>query len=281
VSPPRHQRSSHPFDYDSGRRQRPMASFAPVSTPVPTPVSQTIGREASGNPAARVRQQHMETLRQYSSMAVERARDPWLAADTEAAMRANLLANDLHDEQPAYATQQAQNSHTSRSMRSASRHGEQYHAGRERYLAGPTSSALEAFDEALNEPTRNPRSSERVFQASSSAPSPQNVDVISARSDSPGPPPLERSSSPMHPHDLYELDLAAKAQEAEAEAKRPKPMKNEMYCRKCRRHFQNNYRLLMHMQDSVIHPYYCRSCTVDWPTFGELHLVRPFQFDYA
>jgi hypothetical protein len=56
-------------------------------------------------------------------------------------------------------------------------------------------------------------------------------------------------------------------------SKRLVPLEGQQYCQKCRRHFQNTWRMQKHLADSRIHPYYCQVCTVDYSSFRELYMV--------
>lgn len=98
---------------------------------------------------------------------------------------------------------------------------------------------------------------------------------VAERPFSPGPPRLERPALPQQ----------------SVSVTRPKPKKldpHSSHCTRCQRHFGNHYRLLVHCQDSIAHPYYCRGCTVDFRTFADLHmhyaaeaLCRPPQMAYG
>ena len=85
--------------------------------------------------------------------------------------------------------------------------------------------------------------------------------VASGGRKSPGPPPLKR---PVLSH----------GQSAPRNA-RFQPLGQKQYCDKCRRHFHTPWKLQRHLKESKFHPYYCRTCTVDWPSFTDLHSVSP------
>lgn len=67
---------------------------------------------------------------------------------------------------------------------------------------------------------------------------------------------------------------------------RPRPVGTQTYCQRCRRHFPSTVQLERHLHGSEWHPFYCRSCTIDFPSFGELHIhyvrerrCRPVELD--
>lgn len=67
---------------------------------------------------------------------------------------------------------------------------------------------------------------------------------------------------------------------------RPRPVGTQTYCQRCRRHFPSTIQLERHLHGSEWHPFYCRSCTIDFPSFGELHIhyvrekrCRPVELD--
>lgn len=248
---------------------RPLASFAPILPPVfveharqPAKAKGAVKEHSSRT----MLRDQSKMLRQYSSMAVEIARDPWLAADTQAAMRANIFVNSRQevqlDQQPS-ALQTMTAVESSPSVRSNASSSARSRRSIRRSLPPGTvtpfaaRSAQNRASIAAIEP--NGRAEELLERRTSS----EHDDLRSSGSSSSDVPALTRPTSPL-----------SKAHAAKIASARPKPLMNDMYCTKCRRHFANSHRLLAHMQDSVLHPYYCRSCTIDWPTFGELHMVR-------
>lgn len=52
------------------------------------------------------------------------------------------------------------------------------------------------------------------------------------------------------------------------------PQGDQVYCVKCRRHFRNTWAMQKHLSDSRWHPYYCKICTVDYPSYHMLYMVR-------
>lgn len=66
------------------------------------------------------------------------------------------------------------------------------------------------------------------------------------------------------------------------------PLEGQEYCRKCRRHFKNTWRMQRHLSSSPVHPYYCQGCTVDYSSFRELYMhyaenpnCRPPELEYG
>ena len=84
--------------------------------------------------------------------------------------------------------------------------------------------------------------------------------ITQDRTDSPGPPDLERPSSP--------------SSQDTSKAMQPRPLGNDTYCDKCQIHFSNHWAMKRHLNDSKKHPYYCKTCTADWPSFTALHTVN-------
>jgi hypothetical protein len=233
-----------------------------ISSDVPSAaVPETVDDQTSLHPSvssASTALQHSRSqsskLRLYSSLYVERARNPWAWHDNPN-FGLELIRSFEEKDANGHTRSPVATGHTRQPLQGPSAISQ----------SAPEPDHVPTFNGGVTTRFVHPPSEGRLVGNQISDPHTIEPEGGQDRSASPPMPFLTRPDSPQSRRQNWNRQDSTRVL---------MPQEGKLYCEKCKRHFENTWRLERHLSSSRCHPYYCQACTIDWPSFSALYNVR-------